>query len=356
MDASCVYLQDGIHDAALPPLTSVEEAIQQLTLMITNPNCTDTDSCNCGGGSSIELQVNDTPNVDQTLLNLTDGTNIAITDEGGGQVKITNTYVPINLPVPKVLLKGTGQISKFDYETNVEVIKSFDIKRTPVVIANDLSQELLDKYPVFVEMVFYKQNRKGKSIVVPSSYSYGSGTAINPLEVALGNPALKTRGGLHYRKIPGTIPAQHELITATRPNHYRVYTPNQKVAVSDYLNGWFTKLTARYTQVGGATGTFSATAAFPNVGNSSILATNIKGYSPFFKPLYIAFRYIAWDATLNGGAGDFVSGPLSQTVAVSTEIFPLILESQGGYLSPSEHSLNVKYDDDTLNCWFVHRK
>lgn len=50
IDASCVYLQDGIYDAALPPQTSLEEAIQQIILMISNPECTDTDSCNCPGG------------------------------------------------------------------------------------------------------------------------------------------------------------------------------------------------------------------------------------------------------------------------------------------------------------------
>ena len=47
MDASCVYLNDGIYDADLPARTSLEKAIQQLTLMITNPLCTNTSSCNC---------------------------------------------------------------------------------------------------------------------------------------------------------------------------------------------------------------------------------------------------------------------------------------------------------------------
>jgi hypothetical protein len=86
VDASCVYLQDGIYDAALPPLTSVEEAIQQLTLMITNPNCTDTDSCNCDTVPTLLLKTNDTDNDSQTILNNKNSYGVIITDNGSGDV------------------------------------------------------------------------------------------------------------------------------------------------------------------------------------------------------------------------------------------------------------------------------
>lgn len=41
-----------------------------------------------GGGSSLALEVNGTPNADQTLLNLTEGSGITITDNGSGEVEI----------------------------------------------------------------------------------------------------------------------------------------------------------------------------------------------------------------------------------------------------------------------------
>jgi hypothetical protein len=43
-----------------------------------------------GGGGSLDLEVNGTPNVDQTLLNLIEGTNIDITDNGTGGVTINS--------------------------------------------------------------------------------------------------------------------------------------------------------------------------------------------------------------------------------------------------------------------------
>ncbi len=44
-----------------------------------------------GGGSSLSLETNGVPNGDQTLLNLVQGTGILITDDGLGNVTITNT-------------------------------------------------------------------------------------------------------------------------------------------------------------------------------------------------------------------------------------------------------------------------
>lgn len=69
VSAACVYLNDGIYDADIPAQTSVEEAIQQLTLMITNPECTNTESCNCPIEGSTLLQTNSVDNTSQTALN-----------------------------------------------------------------------------------------------------------------------------------------------------------------------------------------------------------------------------------------------------------------------------------------------
>ena len=44
-----------------------------------------------GGGSSLDLEVEGTPNADQTLLNLVAGDGIEITDNGSGEVEIAAT-------------------------------------------------------------------------------------------------------------------------------------------------------------------------------------------------------------------------------------------------------------------------
>ena len=87
MDASCVYLNDGIYDANIPPQTSIEEAIQQLTLMITNPECTDTDSCNCPVGTAFLVQTDSVNNSSQTELNNIPSYGMRITNPSVGNVE-----------------------------------------------------------------------------------------------------------------------------------------------------------------------------------------------------------------------------------------------------------------------------
>jgi hypothetical protein len=116
MDAACVYLNDGIYDANIPPQTSVEEAIQQLTLMITNPECTDTDSCNCPTAPTILLQTNTVDNSSQTVLNLTQSYGMNVTSHPGGGVSF-ESYVRENKAIYVDLTYGNN-ISGQKYNLN----------------------------------------------------------------------------------------------------------------------------------------------------------------------------------------------------------------------------------------------
>lgn len=66
-----------------------------------------------GGGSGIDLEVNGTPNVDQTLLNLVQGTNMTITDNGDGSVTFDAT--------------GSGAVDSVNGQTGVVVLDTGDI-------------------------------------------------------------------------------------------------------------------------------------------------------------------------------------------------------------------------------------
>jgi len=46
------------------------------------------------------------------------------------------------------------------------------------------------------------------------------------------------------------------------------------------------------------------------------------GYSARYKPMYVAFRYIAWLPNSNNGRGEIVSGPLSPTIRISNLRWP----------------------------------
>jgi hypothetical protein len=107
VDASCVYLNDGIYDAALPAKTSVEEAIQQLTLMITNPECTDTSSCNCpgGGGGSFDgdqgIYKDTSTNPDTFTLGAPDGSQSSIPFQENRFISTASHFLS---------LQGTGSL------------------------------------------------------------------------------------------------------------------------------------------------------------------------------------------------------------------------------------------------------
>ena len=82
-----------------------------------------------GGGSGLSLEVNGTPNTDQSLLNLISGTNITLTDNGVGGVTIdatggggsgTVTSVATSAPITggTITTTGTIGITKADTSTN----------------------------------------------------------------------------------------------------------------------------------------------------------------------------------------------------------------------------------------------
>jgi hypothetical protein len=86
LNAACVFITDGILDADLPPGTSLEHIIQQLVLMITNPECTNTSSCNCPAGGTLLVQTEGIDNTSQTVLNNLASYGMLITNISGGKV------------------------------------------------------------------------------------------------------------------------------------------------------------------------------------------------------------------------------------------------------------------------------
>ncbi len=73
-------------DKLIGRATAGTGVMEEITLG-TNLSFTGT-TLNAVGGGSLSLEVNGTPNVDQTLLNLASGTNITLTDNGTGTVTI----------------------------------------------------------------------------------------------------------------------------------------------------------------------------------------------------------------------------------------------------------------------------
>lgn len=161
---------------------------------------------------------------------------------------------------------------------------------------------------VLYEIEIYSYVTTKAGYVVPSPWVDG----VNTLVAEIGT-AIKTRGG--------TLP----LISADRPNHYKLTKPNENIPVWEYLHNRFKPLDITYNNDLNPENTSAVTCIIP-VSRSSYGKKFGKrfGYASQYTPLYIAFRYLMWDPTANDGKGDFISGPLSRVVKITALFHPFI--------------------------------
>ena len=240
----------------------------------------------------------------------------------------------IALPVPSLKLsRDTGVIKVWDWLSN-GTAGTAGISSPPVIVANDLTQEMLSSYRIFVEMLVYRRGKRpGSAALTPINTGTQSSGYITPspwfVEMTPPNNVpyfpWNATGGFWTRS------GDHNWIgTATvsvdRPNHYEVTSVNQKIPVWEYLNGRFTTETVDYR------GTSGIIQSLENLvipvtrrdSNSNVGARF--PYSSKYTPLYAAFRYIAWDPNVNGGLGQIISGPLSKVIKVSHKKFPFMYD------------------------------
>ena len=277
-----------------------------------------------------------------------------------------------SLPVPKVILYNSSSvpfqlyvnIQSYDPPTGGTGITNAKLFNSPRVIAMDITDEMLASHRIFVELVHFKRGRhkNGQSYLIPPSHvDSGGGVYVNQLKVDLGVP-LSTRGGKQkWRTNPNIIPAVFADIQVDRPNHYEVTSRNQTIPLYEYLNGWFVKGPITYANTSGGESTFDSWYPSYRIQSGNNPTTRF-AYGSMFSPMYVAFRYIAWDASANGSSGAFMSGPLSPIIAIAPRIFPFtqdpvstqILGWPTVYLSRVYVDAPELYDND-LKCWFVNR-
>lgn len=113
-----------------------------------------------GGGASLDLEVNGTPNVNQTLLNLIEGINIDIADNGTGGVTITSLADRYSTSSITSILIGNGPRT-FTVDANLAYI--------PL-------QEVLIVYDPSNHMHATVTSYSGTTLVVDVKHNTGSGT------------------------------------------------------------------------------------------------------------------------------------------------------------------------------------
>jgi hypothetical protein len=121
-----------------------------------------------------------------------------------------------------------------------------------------------------------------------------------------------------------------------RYNHLPVSYNTQTIDLTPCLNGHFVAKSVAYRDNTSANdydfrylncivpfGSRSSTGASPTVGSQY----GRLGYGSTYKPLHIAFRYVACLPESNNGRGQIVDGPLSPTIRVINTLFPFFPNS-----------------------------
>lgn len=329
-----------------------------------------------GGGSALTIQdEGNTLTAGATLIDFTGpgvtatatGTSVTVTISGGG-----GGGAGISLPVPKVrLTKGSASIQGLNNGLGTSA-GSLTLNRYPIVIAEDISKDILDNYQVFVEMVHYK--RKGRRMLAGNAEIQAAGYVVesdlyhdpaNPSNILWRMPWPETFW--NRNNSPHWTPQRQGivLVNINRPNWYQVTSVNQSIPVYEYLNSRFYQANVEYRDTSGTLQTLANT-FIPVYGSRSAgknRATSRFAYSPFYTPLYVAFRYIVWNP--NGGPidpdteapyGEIISGPLSRVVKIGHEQFPFNYDYAASsiYGVPCA-SISGLYDATVLRCLFETR-
>lgn len=274
----------------------------------------------------------------------------------------------IALPVPHVLLnKGYVGVQVLD-KTDGSALDTISINKYPTVIANDLTEQLLGTYRVFVEMVHFKRRmnssrnsgRSKRSGYVSESDVYFNEDGERVWRAAWA-PNFWTRNyGGHW--CPQGAPNPTEFfagipIAINRPNWYEVTAINQNIPVWEYLNSRFYGEEIAYRETDNLISSLST--YIPVYGSRSSGKNVVKSrypYSSLYTPLYVAFRYIVWDELANGERGQIISGPLSRIVKVVHRDFPFKYDFNASSLYGNAcASISSKYNLNEFQCFFETR-
>ena len=239
-----------------------------------------------------------------------------------------------SLPAPKVLIIAGGSnivtLSTLDTQTTGYgngTGPNFNLISHPEILPMNITQSQIDA-GVWVEMVYSSKMRGKKSssgnwvqsrgFKAFNSWVDGENTLTNDI-ISLNpgtTPVFNTRGGVSNQQ------------NINRFNHYRVQSSNSKVNVSQYFYGLFTYFNVNYSWPNiNETVQITAECLIPSfrfTKSSSQHSGRRYFYSNAYTPLYVKFRYIMWNPEANSGKGDFISGPLSETIKLSQPVQPFI--------------------------------
>lgn len=246
-----------------------------------------------------------------------------ITTDLSAQGLIYSRSILPELPVPKILINGFTNIQYLsclrtgnDGTDELGIGGNIILYNPPTLLVTDLTNETLSAYQIFIEMVIFKRLKhsqgayQGKTYVVPN----GQGS--------------KPWGNFWNRS--GSIGLYLESLGTVRFNQLPVTSTNQRIDLSPCLNTHFSEKEVRYADAtDGTVKQIDLICPTKSKSTSNILTNPLSryGYETTYKPLYVAFRYIAWLPENNNGRGQIISGPLSPTIRIANNTFPFHINS-----------------------------
>lgn len=232
---------------------------------------------------------------------------------------VSNDVLPV-LPAPKIGLGGikTNLTYGANSPNQLSLGGTFTLERSPELLPFDLTEETLARNNIFLEMVIFKK-KKGNNVALRApSYSYlSTGTNLaTPWSNQFRSHGFWNRVGQPGLASGGVI----------RTNFLPVTSVNNKMDLSPYISTHLREQPVYYLTKDSLSAndySFSVNLLCPYGGSPRLTQANPKyGYTRNYKPLYVAFRYIAWLPNSNNGKGQIISGPLSPTIRIANKKFP----------------------------------
>ena len=294
------------------------------------------------------------PNEKLTVVGNISSSNVVYAQGGNSNLWNEAYKLAVNtLPVPKVIfsrlstpiphLSGIGSDSMV-YAGN------FNLYQYPRVVTQGLTQELLDNYSIFVEMIIFKGKRKRGGNTTSGYTTPNAWPDVKP---------WAPLGGSFWTRSGGDAVAANTGVN--RYNQLPVTSINEVINLSPCFHGRFRSVDVSYLD---STNAYNYDPAYfkylncivPIDSRHAKIRGKISrlGYDSIYKSMYVAFRYIAWLPEANRGRGQIVEGPLSPTIRVANIRWPFNTDHFNSSLKGfAVVTLNANFQREYFKCTFV---
>lgn len=251
------------------------------------------------------------------------------------------------LPAPRVQVRRTSAPNAVQVQNTSFQNAAVRMVHAVLVTTHGLSVDVINNpaYKVQLELLRYVRRRRSTS-GDPANASRQKAGFVHPSHgpAASGNGS-HTHGGTHSATLnfgPAIIPF--------RLTEWKVTDLQQTVDVSQGCAAFMVRAPVAYRDPAGDMPNIQAVYPISNRGSNARMGRTY-GYAGLFTPGYFKFRWSIIDPA--DPRGQRTHGPLSETVAISSEVFPFVTDVMNG--GKATVTINPAYDPNRLSAWIDRR-